>query len=480
MTLNKLKLFSISIIFLLFANLNLSAQLRYYDNQADYIIITHSQFAAALQPFVDWRQSKNLNVKVVELQQIYSEFADSTKSNSIRAFVSYALAYWDDPKPRYILLVGGTKLLPSYKLPSRFVNYANGKEDSVSIDELYSVNLYDSDTKPDICLGRFPVNNDEELNNVIAKTMNFEDSLTFKYYPTDFMILTDKTDSHMFERSANQFINRSIPLNFYEKTIFASEDSTIEITRKRLITGINDGTLFISYYGHGAPHVWSEYNILTLEDVDSLKRNNLPFIYTSAACSQSFDLPDDSSIVRKLIVSKRSGTVASINSTGLNYLGEGSYFLISFYAELFKNPDITLGDALLQAKLLRERNNDPMDSIPRRYTLLGDPALKLPFNTITQVAKEIDYIPSYYSLEQNYPNPFNPSTTIDYSIPTSGFVTINVYNVLGQEVASLVNEEKQAGVYQVNFNGIDLSSGVYIYKLQAGKFSSTQKMILAK
>lgn len=480
MTLNKLKLFSISIIFLLFANLNLLAQLKYYDNQADYIIITHSQFATALQPFVDWRQSKNLNVKVVELQQIYSEFADSTKSKSIRAFVSYTLTYWDDPKPRYILLVGGTKLLPSYKVSSRFANYANGKEDSVSIDELYSVNLYDSDTKPDICLGRFPVNNDEELNNVIAKTINFEDSLTLKHYPTDFTILTDKTDSTVFERSANEFINRSIPSNFYEKTIFASEDSTIEITRKRLITGINDGALFFSYYGHGAPHVWSKYNLLTLEDVDSLKRNNLPFIYTSAACSQSFDMPDDSSIVRKLIVSKRSGTVASVNSTGLNFLIAGSNFITSFYQELFKNQDISMGDALLQAKLLLESNNAPMDAIPRRYTLLGDPALKLPFNTITQVAKEIDDIPSYYSLEQNYPNPFNPSTTINYSIPISGFVTIKVYNVLGQEVASLVNEEKQAGVYQVKFIGINISSGVYIYKLQAGKFSATKKLMLLK
>ncbi|MBU1298275.1 MAG: T9SS type A sorting domain-containing protein, partial [Bacteroidetes bacterium] len=76
-------------------------------------------------------------------------------------------------------------------------------------------------------------------------------------------------------------------------------------------------------------------------------------------------------------------------------------------------------------------------------------------------------IPDDYSLSQNYPNPFNPTTTINFSIPKSGLVTLKVYNILGQEVASLVNEEMKAGNYRVNFNANGLASGVYFYKLQA-------------
>jgi hypothetical protein len=80
----------------------------------------------------------------------------------------------------------------------------------------------------------------------------------------------------------------------------------------------------------------------------------------------------------------------------------------------------------------------------------------------------------------SYPNPFNPSTTISFSIPTSEFVTLKVFDALGSEVATLVNEEKPNGIYKVDFNGSSLSSGIYFYTLQAGKFSETKKLILMK
>jgi hypothetical protein len=89
-------------------------------------------------------------------------------------------------------------------------------------------------------------------------------------------------------------------------------------------------------------------------------------------------------------------------------------------------------------------------------------------------------IPESYSLEQNYPNPFNPSTSIRFSIPESGLVTLKVYNALGQEVASLLNEEKNAGSYEYNFNASDLSSGIYFFKIQSNNYTATKKMILMK
>ncbi|MDA3861860.1 MAG: T9SS type A sorting domain-containing protein [Melioribacteraceae bacterium] len=89
-------------------------------------------------------------------------------------------------------------------------------------------------------------------------------------------------------------------------------------------------------------------------------------------------------------------------------------------------------------------------------------------------------IPSKYELSQNYPNPFNPTTVINFSIPQSDFVTVKVYNTLGQEVAELVNSVKAAGSFEVSFDASDLTSGMYIYKIQAGKFSATKKMLLLK
>jgi hypothetical protein len=89
-------------------------------------------------------------------------------------------------------------------------------------------------------------------------------------------------------------------------------------------------------------------------------------------------------------------------------------------------------------------------------------------------------IPNYYSLSQNYPNPFNPSTTIKYTLPVSENVKLSVYDITGREVAVLVNEYKTSGIYEVNFDASKLASGVYFYKIQAGEFTATKKMLLVK
>ena len=104
--------------------------------------------------------------------------------------------------------------------------------------------------------------------------------------------------------------------------------------------------------------------------------------------------------------------------------------------------------------------------------------LELSMDIVSDVENEFQ--PLAFQLEQNYPNPFNPSTKISYSIPQEGDVTLKIYDVLGNEVATLVNEEKPAGVYEVEFNAGNLSSGIYLYKLTAGNFIQTRKMILIK
>ena len=89
-------------------------------------------------------------------------------------------------------------------------------------------------------------------------------------------------------------------------------------------------------------------------------------------------------------------------------------------------------------------------------------------------------IPKEYGIEQNYPNPFNPVTSIRYSIPEAGLVTLKIYNSIGKQILSLVNEVKQAGYYNLKFDATLLPSGVYFYRLQAGKFAETKKMVLLK
>ena len=89
-------------------------------------------------------------------------------------------------------------------------------------------------------------------------------------------------------------------------------------------------------------------------------------------------------------------------------------------------------------------------------------------------------LPQEFSLSQNYPNPFNPVTIIEYSLSKAGHVSLIVYNLLGEEVIQLMSETQQTGSHKVKWNASDFASGIYIYRLQAGDFVQTRKMVLLK
>jgi hypothetical protein len=117
------------------------------------------------------------------------------------------------------------------------------------------------------------------------------------------------------------------------------------------------------------------------------------------------------------------------------------------------------------------------------FAYIGGYLINVYFDNFSWVPSDVNEgsnTPETYSLTQNYPNPFNPSTTIKYSIPEQSFVKIKVFNLLGQEIAELVNQEQHIGNYQLSFDATNLPSGIYFYKLEAGNFVQTKKMILIK
>jgi hypothetical protein len=141
------------------------------------------------------------------------------------------------------------------------------------------------------------------------------------------------------------------------------------------------------------------------------------------------------------------------------------------------------------------RGNDPLNSVDVAKSYAD--AIQLFYENnfgypIILFAENQEYTLNNFSLEQNYPNPFNPTTKIRYTIPTplsppfakggkiGGFITLKVYDVLGNEITKLVNEEKSAGTYEVEFDGNGLPSGIYFYRLTAGKYLGTKKMIYLK
>ncbi|MGB5849035.1 MAG: T9SS type A sorting domain-containing protein, partial [Ignavibacteriaceae bacterium] len=111
--------------------------------------------------------------------------------------------------------------------------------------------------------------------------------------------------------------------------------------------------------------------------------------------------------------------------------------------------------------------------------VVGQGGVILKREGISSVKQDEIFITNF-KLSQNYPNPFNPTTSIIYQIPKVSFVTIKVYDILGNGIATLVNEEKPAGSYEVEFDGTVLPSGIYFYQLRAGNFIETKKMVILK
>jgi hypothetical protein len=138
-----------------------------------------------------------------------------------------------------------------------------------------------------------------------------------------------------------------------------------------------------------------------------------------------------------------------------------------------------IGSKQVRLRLVVQDNLSPVYTIAQKYAAStaflqkdGKAPEKLQYNETMAVTE--------YGLAQNYPNPFNPSTMISYAIPEPGVVTVKVFDILGKEVTTLVNEYKSEGRYTVAFDASRLSSGIYIYRIQTGKYSATRKMQLLK
>jgi len=174
--------------------------------------------------------------------------------------------------------------------------------------------------------------------------------------------------------------------------------------------------------------------------------------------------------IDSLYVSNKKGTVTMVGEgpSGISLPNDSTLFSMMFY---IKNLDTS------EVNFIKDSSNilDINDSI------LTVEYENCQISTIDNIdcVENNNKIYNYY-VSQNYPNPFNPTTTIKYEIPKANFVTIKVFNILGKEVASLVNENKKAGDYNVEFNANKLSSGVYFYRIKAGSFVETKKLILLK
>jgi len=185
-----------------------------------------------------------------------------------------------------------------------------------------------------------------------------------------------------------------------------------------------------------------------------------------------------------LLISDYNGTAVKRFDSNGNYIND---FLTGLNnsegVDFFPNGDILIGNgATSSVKLFDSSGNYIEDLISSGAgNLLTPNAVVIRENGVVSVSEEENNFDDHsFVLEQNYPNPFNPTTSIRFSIASESQVVLKVYNSIGKEVAILMNEKKTPGFYVLNFGGEKLPSGIYVYRLEAGSFSSSKKMILLK
>jgi len=158
----------------------------------------------------------------------------------------------------------------------------------------------------------------------------------------------------------------------------------------------------------------------------------------------------------------------------------------SFTVESSKNGTITLSwdKSQLTRKVILVDNGSgksiDMSSVDTYAFTYSSPNVFTINGTTTNVLNDNGLLPTVYALLQNYPNPFNPATKIGYQLPKNSLVTLKVYDIIGREVSTLVNEQEIAGHYEATFDGSKLASGVYFYRIQAGSFTATKIFVLMK
>jgi len=474
---------ALSFLFITNSILSQSISLRDQSNQYEFVIITLDQFEQTCQSFKDSKESnRNLKTLVTTKNQILAEFNDSSiVQNNIREFISYAGTNWSDPKPNYFMFAADVDSIPNFSFES-----VPGYEetDTAKSDYFYGINIFDEDTTQlSFSIGRISARTETELSNYFNKVIAYESDPTVYPWNNNALYLADdgKTpygdDGQIFERIAFD-LSRNVPDFINNKFIFESDSSEYFGTTDSIVNFINEiGTSAIFFSGHGNDSIFTHERYFTIDDVNRLNNIENPF-FVSYMFKHTFSNDNHSSMMDQMLFSK-GGAIIGVAPVGLAYAHLNSRINSSIWDGLYTN--ISIGDNFISTIIPTTINEN------RKYNIFGDPTFVLKYDPLASSEPLSGNLPSEYVLSQNYPNPFNPSTTIKYSIPNvvSSFnssvnVKLIVYDILGREIAALVNKQQSVGNYEVIFNASNLPSGTYFYQLTAGTFIQTKKMLLIK
>jgi hypothetical protein len=375
-------------------------------NGADYLVIAHSSFIGALQPLVAHRRSEGLQVKVVDVQDVYDEFSGGLLSpQAIHDFISYAYWQWAVP-PTYVLLVGDgsydflnhagwdpPNYLPPYLQTVEFPLW--GDQVEAAADNRYAT-VDGTDALADVLIGRLPVTSPSETETVVQKIVQYEDDPVPGNWNARHVFVIDADDIDVFEQimePAYAHIVAPATKLVINLDTFRLPDET-PLARQQVMDAWNMGSLFYAYSGHSSWHQWSAQQVLHVSDVPTMSNGRrLPVMLSMTCYTGFFHHPEYATLDEELLRHNGGGAVATWSPSDLASGHEA--LLAGFYDAVYDDGITELGAATAASKVaLPGAYVDLLDT----YHLFGDPAMNLHMSHIEWPYSA--YLPSAFNSYQ--------------------------------------------------------------------------------
>ena len=365
-------------------------------NQADYIIITHSDFYTDVLPLANRRAGQGAHTMVVDVQDVYDEFSYGVfDPQAIHDFLAYAYESWTEPAPSYVLLVGdGSYDFKNY-LGYGEVNYIPPYLALVdpSIGETATDNRYvtvsGEDIVPDMNIGRLPVRTSTEANVVINKILDYEQSPYSGDWNENVLLVADNADAAgSFDTLSDDIANNYLPAAYRAQKVYLGvnypyEDPSVA-AKNAVITAINNGCLLVNYIGHGTVQSWAREKLLSVPYMTYLSNDGkLPMMLPMTCSEGYFHHPDPqyASLAESILRAEDKGAIASWSPTGLGLAAGHHYLNQGFFTAVFTDNIAEIGTATYLGKLnlYTETGGEvsPFRDLIDTYLLFGDPFMKL-------------------------------------------------------------------------------------------------------
>ncbi len=352
--------------------------LRQNTQGADYIAIAPAEFIDALQPLIDFRRAQGLRVVVASIDDVYDTFSGGMiDPAAMRDYMIYARDNWPGPAPRFMLLAGDASydyqgflpgstanFVPTYLLQTHFVGETASDNWFVSLD--------DEDDRPDMAVGRIPAQTAEQVADVVAKTLAYEqDPVAAEWSGRALFVADDKQSS--FQEISDDLAANFLPESYEVEKIYLGQASD---ANAEVIQQLNQGIGVLTYVGHGSMNVWAQEKILRTEDAEVLNNQALPFMMTMTCLVGYFHHPQATSMGEELLFNPNGGVVAALVPTSESLASDQSELASNIYTHLFGDAP-TVGEAIMLGKRDLSAERDLMQDLIETFTLLGDPALRL-------------------------------------------------------------------------------------------------------